>query len=546
MQAVNEHKPPLVGRAGAGGNSPHGCLTVCVFGFACLVGYFAIVDHIVPAWQAWRSADWELVPAWVVRAEYDPGDEEEDEARLHVRYRYIVGGTAYIGNRYDFLDAAMRGHEANRKIVRTLLDEREVLTFVDPDDPTRSVLSREVRISRRNWWGLVACGLIIALLVPVALRDARDFRRGGLGGVTRYATFRRSQRAAAAPYVVSSAAGRAGAVVGWLAALLAGMIVVGFLTWLVADTEPGTKQDGPLTFLQVVAQVACCGLCFVVPLVGLIVAWQATRNPNVVLTFHDGAPRLGEASTFAYEFRDQPAAIKSLSICVEADEQSTRTRGRRSSDIRVSPIYREHVLKRDDPGRSGKATMHLPNDLAPTIDSASNAIKWRLHVSGEVEGRPEISDRLTLHVRSAKPGSQKPAVQEVKTYERGVSVQLDQNVYRPGDKLVGQVSWKFDAPPPSAEVRLAWFTFGDGDRSTEIITRLKLPRPQAEDTRRFELTLPDGPTSFRGTHVCLTWCAEVVFGGWSGGSGRADFDLIAHGDTPPTLPVVEDDIDGSQ
>lgn len=82
--------------------------------------------------------------------------------------------------------------------------------------------------------------------------------------------------------------------------------------------------------------------------------------------------------------------------------------------------------------------------------------------------------------------------------------------FAPRDRVTGDVSWQLDAPPASVELRLRWSTTGRGDSDESVVETMPFPNPQANETRPFAFTLPDGPYSFSGKLMTLTWALELA------------------------------------
>jgi hypothetical protein len=120
-----------------------------------------------------------------------------------------------------------------------------------------------------------------------------------------------------------------------------------------------------------------------------------------------------------------------------------------------------------------------------------------------------------------------------------VTIQLaeNRNSFSPGERITGQVSWQFDVPPESAELRLRWFTDGRGIGDEDIVQTIPFPAPQATETRPFSLTLPEAPYSFTGTLITLSWSLEAVFqpNDYTGSVGL----ILAPGGEAISLPRVK-------
>ena len=82
--------------------------------------------------------------------------------------------------------------------------------------------------------------------------------------------------------------------------------------------------------------------------------------------------------------------------------------------------------------------------------------------------------------------------------------------FRPGDTVEGTVRWQFPEPPESIELRLFWSTEGKGDQDLAVVETIPFDNPGAQDRRTFRVRLPEGPYSFSGKLITLTWALEAV------------------------------------
>jgi len=93
-----------------------------------------------------------------------------------------------------------------------------------------------------------------------------------------------------------------------------------------------------------------------------------------------------------------------------------------------------------------------------------------------------------------------------------VSLAIDNGeiLFRPKSKLTGTAGWQLDHEVRAVEVRLIWFTQGKGTQDVEIVDRRRWETPVLMGSEKFEFALPEGPHSFSGTLISLTWALEVV------------------------------------
>ena len=82
--------------------------------------------------------------------------------------------------------------------------------------------------------------------------------------------------------------------------------------------------------------------------------------------------------------------------------------------------------------------------------------------------------------------------------------------FRPGEMMEGTVRWQFPESPEEIEVRLFWATEGKGDQDLEVVQTIPFTNPGAQGRRTFQMRLPEGPYSFSGKLITLTWALEAV------------------------------------
>jgi hypothetical protein len=82
--------------------------------------------------------------------------------------------------------------------------------------------------------------------------------------------------------------------------------------------------------------------------------------------------------------------------------------------------------------------------------------------------------------------------------------------FKPGEPLTGNVTWRVEGEPSSAELRLFWYTSGKGTQDVAIVDTIAFAAPRPDDQRDFTLTLPREPYSFSGTLISLIWAIELI------------------------------------
>lgn len=82
--------------------------------------------------------------------------------------------------------------------------------------------------------------------------------------------------------------------------------------------------------------------------------------------------------------------------------------------------------------------------------------------------------------------------------------------FNPGDTLEGNISWQLSAPIEALELRLIWFTSGQGDTDVSVENMQRFDAPSLTGDSTFRFTLPTAPHSFSGQLISLSWALELV------------------------------------
>ena len=91
-----------------------------------------------------------------------------------------------------------------------------------------------------------------------------------------------------------------------------------------------------------------------------------------------------------------------------------------------------------------------------------------------------------------------------------ISVQDGKERFIPGESVSGTLRWDLMRPPENLALRLFWYTEGKGDQDAEIVAEERYDVTTASGDRSFRFTLPEGPYSFSGSLVSLSWAIEAV------------------------------------
>lgn len=91
-----------------------------------------------------------------------------------------------------------------------------------------------------------------------------------------------------------------------------------------------------------------------------------------------------------------------------------------------------------------------------------------------------------------------------------IEITPERTQYRPGEPIQGSVAWQIGHTPQVAELRLFWFTRGQGNVDTETVETFSFDHPLSSDAREFSIAAPEFPFSFTGELISLRWALELV------------------------------------
>lgn len=156
-----------------------GCLVLFALPFAG-VGAFMAFQVAKQLWWWQEARTWVAVPAVIENVQLHSHDSDDSTTySLTARYRYDFEGRTYTGSRVALLDGKDNIGDFHQKTHRRLAQrwraETPATCFVDPKDPTRAVLVRNVRwklalfhLTFVGLFGGVGFGLLCGL--PIARR----------------------------------------------------------------------------------------------------------------------------------------------------------------------------------------------------------------------------------------------------------------------------------------------------------------------------------------------------------------------------------------
>ncbi len=291
-----------------------------MFGFGLLFiaigGGVFVPMALVPSIRLAASTTWQATPCTIVGSTMRSWSTDDGTSyRADVLYEYQASDRRWRSNTVEFFSFLSAGHDDAHEILGRYPDRSPASCWVNPRDPSKSVLERELRLKH-------LIGLIPLVFVLAGWAVARHGWKQMRGPKATDELTAEDIAEAAGPLHLKPQVGPAGKVGGALFFALFWNGIVSIFVW---QCWKGWDQGNPDWFLTI----------FLIPfvLVGLASfafvghVLLALANPRPRLTLTPGRPRLGDELRFEWRFTGRSGRLGSLRIFLEGREEATYQRG---------------------------------------------------------------------------------------------------------------------------------------------------------------------------------------------------------------------------
>ena len=356
--------------------------------FTAVGGSLSVFLLILPAAGLVSAVSWVEHPATIRASTLRSWSTDDGTSyRADVLYEYTVEGRTWISNRRDFSPMSSGGYAGAKAVVDMHQAGNSTTCFVDPGNPSRSVLDRGFRPQY-----LIGLFPLAFLLAGLGL-TAHSFR-SRLQSVPEISEQAHHAEIYAAQLDLKPDAGPVAKIVGMgiFAAVWNGIISI-FVWQAVQGIRRGDPEWALTIFLIpfVLVGLALIG--------GVFYTILASFNPRPRLTISPGAPRLGTRLRAEWSFRGQVKRIHHLRIVLEGHEKATYRRGTDTHTDREAFISLDLVDTSSEwEIARGSADVEIPEDTMHSFNATNNAVVWSLHLQGEIARWPDVSETFDMEV----------------------------------------------------------------------------------------------------------------------------------------------------
>jgi hypothetical protein len=342
----------------------------------------------VPAARTISAAGWRSTPCSVVSSTVRSWATDDGTSyRPDVLYEYSAGGETWRSNRVTFFSALSSGSDRSGSIRDRYPGGASTTCWVDPDDPSRSVLEREFEI-------FYLLGTLPLMFVIAG------------AGVSRWA-WKRLQAStkpdvavgdpevpADTPVLLKPQMSPVGKVFGTLFFAIFWNGIVSVFVWQAWKTWQAGNPDWFLTIFMVpfvLVGVAAFGA------VGYMAL--ALANPRPRITLASGRIRLGEPLRIDWRFTGQSSRLTHLRIFIEGREEAIYRRGTDThTDREVFATFDLIDTANDWEIPRGSAEITMPDDTMHSFSAPSNKIIWEIKVAGEIARWPDVNQNFPIQI----------------------------------------------------------------------------------------------------------------------------------------------------
>lgn len=375
---------------------------VFFFGLFTLVG--GILTMVIvggPLMKYFAAKNWPETPCEIVSSGVGShsGSKGGTTYSVDITYRYKVRGRETQSDTYSIMSGSSSGRSSKEGVVARYPVGMQTVCYVNPEDPTDALLSREL-----TPWLLIGLlpGTFLLVGVSGLVSTARSSLRGFLNrsatpilpGASSAVISSPLPAFSGGPEVLNpqySPLAKLGGVI--LIALIWNGIVGVFVWFVVGTIRDGKPEWFPIIFL---IPFVLIGLF----LIGAVVSsFLNLFNPRVRLTVNSRTVPLGGRLDASWAFTSSASRIQRFKLILEGREETTRGSGKeRQTERKVFATL--PLIDTTDPRQiaEGRASLELPDDQRRSDDEGSRKVIWALKASGEIPRYPDFEEEYEVTV----------------------------------------------------------------------------------------------------------------------------------------------------
>ncbi len=342
-----------------------------------LVGLLVLKPIFITPLQKTNAAKtWNSVSATVVSSKVKSHTSDDSTTYSpYIAYRYEVGGEEYLGDQYTFMGGSSSGRGGKEEIVRQYPKGHTFNVYVNPDDPSESVINREA--SKNLLFGLIP---LVFVFVGIAII---------IGG---FRAKKAKLDAAQSHEQIVRLKGKSPLGKAVFITLFA--IIWSGVTFFLFKS--------PSLILPIIF-----GIFDLIIIGAAIHSILAIFNPRPTVEITPGAIRPGTSVALRWRINGRTDRIGKLTLslqCLRITTESSGSGKNRSTRIIKTPIFEDELLStaRQNEIAQGTLQFRIPEEKPFSLPGNDSGIQWQLVFHGDIPRWPDLKQELPFTVYPEK------------------------------------------------------------------------------------------------------------------------------------------------
>jgi hypothetical protein len=405
--------------------TPYGCLMLFGLPFAAAGFFLMWIGCISPLLQQFSSNDWVQVPCTILKSEIEEHRDSEGDKTFsnEISFRYDFEGQQHFGERVDFGSISPKRKRCleiqNQFPAGKLTD-----CFVDPENPSKSVLLRE---SGFSIWMFLFSSIFAGIGLSVSIGAFIAYRRSKAASTMEPGLYSAGSSGLAVSSATSNKSNKSNTSNGSDGKLLSkadaedrrmnvpqrlkpeSSVVIRFFVVLgiclfwngivsVFVYQLLTNQFS-IFFALFMAPFILVGIAL---LLGMIYSFLAMFNPKTELALSSGTVPLGGEADLAWEILGRTSGIRRLTIELIGTESATYTRGT-DTHTDTDDFFKQTIVDSENAEEFafGSTVLQIPAETMHTFEATCNKVIWSLQVKADIPWWPDVNEKFPFRVSPA-------------------------------------------------------------------------------------------------------------------------------------------------
>ncbi len=344
--------------------------------------------------KAFASENWDETPCVIATSRVaSSSDSDGTTYSIEITYRYTHSGQVHTGSKWNFLGGSSSGYDGKAAIVDQYPPGKEVVCYVNPENPTESVLNPGFQVSYLLGllpllFAVAGIGLLIAaakMKIPAKPAPDQSVLAGVPASFVKAADPLRPDFDIPGAVELKPATGRMVMAFTLLGISLFWNGIISVFLWEAASSWRRGQGDWFLTLFMIPFVLVGLGL-----VVACIRAFLFLLASRLHITLNPGSLFCGKPSGMSWRFSGGITQPENLLLYLEGMEEAKYRQGT-STHTAHNVFYREELLRANSTieASTGNVLVNAPPDLPPSFDATNNKILWKISARYKVPLLPD-------------------------------------------------------------------------------------------------------------------------------------------------------------